>query len=64
MYIKLYEHQIFLTRISEGFDKDSIKIILRGTKKMSTYTSLYFNNVVHVIFYIKLNLLKHHTQHL
>lgn len=62
MYIKLYEHQIFLTIISEGFDKDSIKIILCGTKKMSTYTSLYFNNVV--IFYIKLNLLKHHTQHL
>lgn len=62
MYIKLYEHQIFLTIISEGFDKDSIKIILCGTKMMSTYTSLYFNNVV--IFYIKLNLLKHHTQHL
>lgn len=36
MYVKPNEQQMFLTRISYGFDKDLIRIILCGTKMIST----------------------------
>lgn len=36
MYIKPYEQQMFLTGISYGFDIDLIRIILCGTKMIST----------------------------